>query len=99
MTNTNKEITAKIEAIINEAENMKNCYFWNSPATASARRSYEEKHTHEEISWTDGKDTYTAEFVVICSCKNIYAQGHYTKNGNKTTLTAIKNSLKRLQNS
>ena len=99
MTNTNKEITAKIEAIINEAENMKNCYFWNSPATASARRSYEEKHTHEEISWTDGKDTYTAEFVVICSCKNIYAQGRYTKNGNKTTLTAIKNSLKRLQNS
>ena len=99
MTNTNKEITAKIEAIINEAENMKNCYFWNSPATASARRSYEEKHTHEEISWIDGKDTYTAKFVVTCSCKNIYAQGHYTKNGNKTTLTAIKNSLKRLQNS
>ena len=99
MANTNKEITAKIEAIINEAESMKNCYFWNSPTTASARRSYEKKLTHEEINWTDGKDTYTAEFVVTCSCKNIYAHGHYTKNGNKTTLTAIKNSLKRLQNS
>lgn len=99
MINTNKEIVAKIEAIVNEAESMKNSYFWNSPSTASARRSYEKKRTHDEISWTDGNDTYTAEFVVTCSCKNIYAQGRYTKNGNKTTLTAIKNSLKRLQNS
>ena len=99
MTNTNKEIVAKIEAIVNEAESMKNSYFWNSPSTASARRSYEKKHTHDEITWMDGKDIYTAEFVVTCSCKNIYAQSRYTKNGNKTTLTAIKNSLKRLQNS
>ena len=98
MINTNKEIVAKIEALVEDAETMKNSYFWNSPSTASARRSYEKKLTHEEISWIDGKDTYTAEFVVTCSCKNIYAQGRYTKNGNKTTLTAIKNSLKRLQN-
>lgn len=99
MTNTNKEIVAKIAALVHDAESMKNCYFWNSPSTASARRSYEKKHTHDEITWMDGKDIYTAEFVVTCSCKNIYAQGRYTKNGNKTTLTAIKNSLKRLQNS
>lgn len=99
MINTNKEIVAKIEAIVNEAESMKNSYFWNSPSTASARRSYEKKRTYDEITWMDGKDIYTAEFVVTCSCKNIYAQGRYTKNGNKTTLTAIKNSLKRLQNS
>ena len=98
MANTNNKIVAKIEALVKDAETMKNSYFWNSPSAASARRSYEKKLTHEEISWTDGKDTYTAEFVVTCSCKNIYAHGHYTKNGNKTTLTAIKNSLKRLQN-
>ena len=98
MINTNNEIVAKIEALVKDAETMKNSYFWNSPSTASARRSYEKKLTHEEISWTDGNDTYTAEFVVTCSCKNIYAQGRYTKNGSKTTLTAIKNSLKRLQN-
>nr|DAT25342.1 MAG TPA: hypothetical protein [Caudoviricetes sp.] len=99
MTKTNNEIVAEIEALVHDAESMKNCYFWNSPSTASARRSYEKKLTHEEISWMDGTDTYTAEFVVTCSCKNIYAQGRYTKNGIRTTLTTIKNSLKRLQNS
>lgn len=31
-----------------------------------------------------------------CSCRKVYATGYYTKDGKKTTLTAIKNSYKRL---
>ena len=87
----------RILAIIQEAENMKNAYFFNPPTSASARRSYEKKHSHDEITWIDGKDTYTAAFYVSCSCKNVYAHGSYTKNGKKTTLTAIKNSYKRMK--
>ena len=86
----------KIEAIITEAENMKGAYFWNSPSHAKGRRAYEKEHSHPEVAWTDGKDTYTAEYVVSCSCRNIYTQGIYTKNGKKTTLRAIKNSFNRL---
>lgn len=92
------ELISKIEAIVNEAECMKNSYFFSSPANASDRRYYEAKHSHEEITWTDGNNVFTAEYTVSCSCHNVYARGIYTKNGNKTTLTAIKNSLKRLQN-
>lgn len=92
-----KNIILAIESIIKEAETMKNCYFWKSPSTASARRAYEKKHSHDMITWTEGTDTYTACYIVSCSCANIYANGEYTKNGKKTTLTAIKNSLKRMQ--
>lgn len=92
------ELISKIEAIVNEAECMKNSYFFSSLANASGRRYYEAKHSHEEITWTDGNNVFTAEYIVSCSCRNVYARGIYTKNGNKTTLTAIKNSLKRLQN-
>lgn len=92
-----EETIKSLSRIVEEAENMKNAYFWNPPGNAGGRRSYEKYHSHAEITWQDGKDTYTAKYIVSCSCKNIYAYGIYTKNGNKTTLTAVKNSLKRLQ--
>lgn len=91
-----KEIICKIGAIIDEAERMKGAYFFSPPGNASGRRSYERYHSHDMIEWTEGGHTYTAEYVVSCSCKNVYAYGKYTKDGNKTTLTAIKNSYKRL---
>lgn len=87
----------KLEEIVNTADKFKNSYFWSPPKNAAARRSYEVYYTKDEIKWIDGKDTYTASFDVQCSCRNIYAKGHYTKNGNKTTLLAIKNSLKRIK--
>lgn len=92
-----EKIIAKIELIIDEAVTMKNAYFWTPPTKAAERRLYEEKHSHDVVSWEDGGHTYTAEYTVECSCNNIYAHGTYTRDGNKTTLTAIKNSLKRLK--
>ena len=86
-----------VQSIIDEAEKMRNAYFFSAPQCAGMRRSYEKYHSHDKVTWTDGKDIFTAEYSVRCSCKNVYASGEYTKNGNKTTLTAIKNSLKRLQ--
>ena len=85
-----------IADIIEKAEDFRNSYFWEPPAVANARRSYEKYHSRPEIEWTEGGHTYTAEFTVECSCRNIYAKGYYTKDGKKTTLTAIKNSYKRL---
>ena len=87
----------QIKSIIDVAEKMRNAYFFKSPDTAGFRRSYERKYSRPEITWNDGKDIYTAAYSVSCSCRNVYAYGTYTKNGKKTTLTAIKNSLKRLE--
>lgn len=85
-----------VKAIIEEAEAMKNAYFFKPPMNASSRRSYEKRHTHETVSWEEGGHQYTAAYEVSCSCSNVYAAGCYTKDGRKTTLTAIRNSLKRL---
>lgn len=86
-----------IEAIVTEAENMRNAYFFTSPKSASSRRWYEKEHSHEEITWEENGHSYTAEYRVSCSCANVYARGIYSRDGEKTTLTAIKNSLKRLK--
>lgn len=87
---------SNIERIIHQAEKFKGAYFFTPPTNASARRSYEKYNSCPEITWEEGGHTYTAEFIVCCSCRNVYAAGYYTKDGNKTTLTAIRNSYKRL---
>lgn len=91
------ELINNIKHLIETAEKFRNSYFWTSPSSAGMRRSYEKQNSVPMIEWDEGGNHYTAEYNVSCSCKNIYASGIYTKNGNKTTLTTIKNSLKRLE--
>ena len=92
-----KKLFQTISEIIEEAERMKGAYFFTPPCNASGRRSYEKHHSHGPVEWDEGGHHYTAEYSVNCSCRNVYASGNYTKDGNKTTLTAIRNSFKRLQ--
>lgn len=92
-----KEIIEKIEAVVNMAEDMKNAYFWHGVGNQSQRNYYDKKHSVDMVEWEEGDHTYTAEFTTRSSRDNIYAKGHYTKDGNKTTITAIRNSLKRLK--
>lgn len=86
-----------VKAIVMEAEAMRGAYFFRSPSSAGSRRSYEKYHSHGRVEWVEAGHEYTAEFVVSCSCANVYAYGIYTRDGNKTTLTAIRNSLKRME--
>lgn len=86
-----------LRAIIAEADDMRGAYFFTPPQSAPARRSYERKHTHARISWTDGGRTYTAEYTTRATCHNVYAVGTYTRDGQRTTLTAIRNSLRRIE--
>ena len=94
---TNREIVAQILDIIRQAEKFQNVYFWKPEGTAGGRRSMEKRESRPEITWIDGKDTFTAEFVVSCTCSHTEARGIYTRNGKRTTLTAVRNSLKRLE--
>ena len=93
----NIETIKAVEAIVEEAASMKNAYFWTPDSCASGRRWYEKQHSHDIVEWDEGGHHYSAEYTVSCSCKNIYASGYYEKDGSKTTLTAIKNSLKRMK--
>lgn len=72
--------------------------FYMTPCVLAAGRRCEEKQgTVPEFSWTEGGHKYTACYKVICSCAHVYANGYYTRDGKRTNLTAIKNSLKRLE--
>ena len=92
-----KNTISAIAAIIAEADRMRNAYFFQPPMNAAGRRSYEKYHSHDLVEWEEGGHSYSAQYTVDCSCKNVYASGQYTKDGKKTTLTAIRNSLKRLE--
>lgn len=92
-----KEIIEKLTEICEEADRMRNAYFFEPPKRAAERRDYEWYHSHPEISWEEGGHVYTAQYGVSCSCKYIYARGYYTKDGEKTNLKAIKSSLERLK--
>lgn len=92
-----EQLLRKIERVIEEADQMRNAYFYNPPRHAAGRRDYEKQHSVEEVAWQDGKDEFTAEFNVSCSCRNVYAKGYYSKNGKTTTLKAIKSSYARLK--
>jgi hypothetical protein len=87
----------QIEKIIETAEKFRNAYFWNPPSSAGGRRSYEKYYSCPLIEWDENGHRYTAEYTVSCSCHNVYASGIYTRDGKKTTLTAIKNSYKRMK--
>ena len=92
-----KEVIAAVRGIVDEAERMRGAYFYRPPANAYGRRKYEQEHSHAQVQWEEGGHDYTAEFGVSCSCRNVYARGTYTRDGKTTTITAIKNSLKRME--
>lgn len=94
----NKEtLLRSLETLFEKGEKFRGAYFFTPPANANGRRSYEEYHSIPEFTFEESGNTYTCEFTVECSCKNVYAKGKYTKNGKKTTLASIKNAYNRLK--
>jgi len=95
---------AKALKIIEEAialhEKMKNSFFWSSPRSASARRSYEKFNTFKEnFSFKKGKIVYD---VVIkcnttCSCNHIYYSGLFKINDNTCDIRGLKKLVKLLK--
>lgn len=94
---TTTETINAVRSIVKQAEKFKGCYLWRPEKLAGARRSMEKRESRDTVEWTEGGHTYTARFVVECNCRHTEAHGYYTKDGKKTTLTAIRNSLKRME--
>ncbi len=90
---TNK--IAELQEIIDIAEKCKNAYFWSPEGCAGGRRAKEKQYSRE-IEWTEGGHEWTARTSMEQSCKNVYFRTEYTRDGKKTNLTAVRNSLKRM---
>ena len=75
------------------ADKYKNCYFWKAQMKAYDRRS---KEFSKSYDFTILGNKYTVEFDLSISCKNFYFTKNIYFNGNKTTMTKIKNLKKKL---
>ena len=94
---TRSETIAQLRTLIRIADHYRNTIYMPAPATACRRRDEERRGTVPYFEWEEGGHKFTACYKVYCSVCHIYARGSYTRNGKKTNLTAIKNSLKRLE--
>ena len=90
------ETLAAIENIIDVAECCKNAFYWTNNGNARSRRRKEEMYNCPTVEWEDGDDQFSARYVFSQSRNHTYAHGEYYRNGERTTLTAIRNSYKRL---
>ena len=91
------ETICYLKALVAVADHYRYSYYM-TPSSLAAGRRYEEKQgTVPEFTWTEGGHKYTACYKVTCSCTHVYARGYYARDGKKTNLTVIKNSMKRLE--
>ena len=92
-----KQVLEALERIFAEHEYFRYSYMWTADnGSASSRAWYEKKHSVDPVTWSENGHEFKASFTVAQSRKNTYAKGHYYRDGEKTTLTAIKNSYKRM---
>ena len=91
------ETICYLKALVAVADHYRYAFYMNSRSSAAWRREEEKRGTVPEFTWTEGGHKFTACYKVTCSCAHVYASGYYTRDGKKTNLTTIKNSLKRLE--
>ena len=94
---TRVETIHSIRALVAVADHYRYAFYMTPSSLAAGRRWEEKRGTVPEFTWTEGGNKYTDCYKVVCSCAHVYASGYYTRDGKKTNLIAIKNSLKRLE--
>lgn len=95
--NFTQETINAVQAIIDDAEYFKNSYFWTPGGNSSSRKSYDRKHSHDTVTWTENGHDYSACFSVRSSYANYRVSSEYYKDGQKTNLKAIRYSLDRMK--
>lgn len=91
------ETVAAVADIVEQAETCKNAYFWTPACNAASRRWHEEQHSRDRVEWAESGHTYAAAYHYRESCSHCYASGEYYRDGSSTTLTAVRNSLRRME--
>lgn len=75
----------------------KGSYFWTPFRKADDRRKSEEKAEFEEVEFEYMNNNYKISASATVSCKNFYFDKVIKRNGEKTTMTVIKNLIKKLE--
>ena len=83
------KVGKKLSTIIELHNNMKGCYFWSPPGTASGRRYYETQRCNKLSFIYDGA-LYEINQSTDCSCKNIYYSLSVMVDGKSKDVRAIK---------
>lgn len=91
------ETVAAVAEIVTQAETCKSAYFWAPGCNAASRRWHEQQHNCGRVEWAEGGHTYAAAYHYRESCSHCYASGEYYRDGSVTTLTATRNSLRRME--
>lgn len=91
-----REIYGGIAEVVRLAEYMRNAYFWKGDHGNQKRRDWYDAQHSAEFSWTEGGHEYSAGFFTRSSRHNIYTTRSYYFDGERTNLTKIKNSMKRI---
>ena len=91
------ETILALKRLVEIADHYRYAFYMTPSSSAAGRRLEEKRGTVPEFTWTENGHKFTACYKVTSSCDHVYASGYYTRDGKKTNLTAIKNSLKRLE--
>ncbi len=92
-TKTILNVISTLTDIEKTSNKYKGCFFWQSPQKAADRRKQE---FNESYDFTVFGDVYNIELDLSISCSSFYFTKNIYFNGNKTTMTKIKNLKKKL---
>lgn len=93
---TDVQILSLICIIIGNHEKFKKACFMKGFDTYKERKAFNEKYTVPYTEFDYNGHRYSVQYDVKAYNTGIYVKGTYTKDGKKTTLTAIKNIYKQL---
>jgi len=81
-----------LNSVIGTAEYCKNSYFWGGCNGNQTQRDSRARNYAAPAELLDfGGDEWEIDYNFTQSRQNTYASGHYYRNDNKTTLTAVRN--------
>lgn len=86
-----------VRDILIQSAKFSRAYWWKPQATANSRRETERYESRPTVEWDESGHHYTARFDVECHYTYTEGKGYYTKDGKRTTATAIRNSANRME--
>ena len=83
------KLQRELMAIIEQHDDMKGCYFWKPPSSASMRRRYERERSASMAFLFRGA-LYEIDQECSCSCRNIYYSLSVHVDGRKKDIRSLK---------
>ena len=92
-----KKTVAEVERFVRSAEYVKNVWFWEGNNGNADWLESRGEALSDYAEWEEGGHKWTADLTVTLTRRYTRVDRDYRKDGEKTNLKAIKNSLARMQ--